>query len=74
MYRKRRGFNLDNVFRKMFYSSFIESVLTFYSICLFGSLSLKNKKRLEHIVKLCSKVAGIKLDDLPSCIEAGQQN
>lgn len=66
MYRKPRGFNLDNVFRKMFYLSFIESVLTFSSICWFGSLSLKNKKRLEHVVKLCSKVAGIKLDDLPS--------
>ncbi len=37
-YRKLRNFNVDSRFMKIFYSSFIESVLTFSFICWFGSL------------------------------------
>lgn len=49
---------------KMFYSCLIESVPSFSLIYWFGSFSLKNRKRLEYIVKLYCKVAGIKLNDL----------
>lgn len=32
--------------------------------CWFGSLSWKNEKRLDQSIKVCSKLAGIKLNDL----------
>ena len=57
-YQKLRSFNVDTTFMRMFYSFFIESVLTFTFICWFGSLTLKNRYRLEGIVKVCSKIAG----------------
>ena len=60
--RKLRSFNVDTVFMKMFYSCFIESVLTFTFICWHGSLSIKEKNRMQGIVKVCSKSAGTPLD------------
>lgn len=55
LYRKLSGFNVDNIF----YENVLVllSLFSFSLICWFGSLSLKNKKRLELIFKLCSKVA-----------------
>lgn len=49
---------------KMFYSPFIESVLPFSMICLFGNLSLKNRKKLEKTVELCGKITGATSNDL----------
>ena len=63
-YRKLRNFNIDPTFMRMFYSCFIESVLTFCFICWFGSLSTKNKNRLQNTVKTCSKIAGINFPTL----------
>jgi len=63
--RRLRNFNIDPTLMKMFYSCFLESVLTFFFfICWFGSLSAKNKKRLESIVRTCSKIAGINFPSL----------
>ena len=45
-YRKLRSFSVDISFMKMFYSCFIESILTFSFICWFGSLTLKDRNRL----------------------------
>jgi hypothetical protein len=42
--RKLRSFNVDSTILKLFYSSFIESVLTFSSICWFYNLNVKQKK------------------------------
>lgn len=56
LYRKRRGFNVDNIFMKMFHADSV--------ICWFGSLTIENRKKLENIVKLCSKVSGIRLNDV----------
>ena len=58
------SFDVDKCVMKIFYSCSIESVLTFSFICWFGSLSLKNKKSLDCIVRRCSEVAGIQLDEL----------
>ena len=57
-------FNVDNCFMKILYSCFIESVWTFSFICWFGPVRLKNRKKLDHIVKLCSKTAGLNLNKL----------
>ncbi len=48
----------------VFYNSIVESVLTFAIISWFGSLSLGDKKRLEHIVKVASKIIGVTLPDV----------
>ncbi len=48
----------------LFYHSMVESVLTFATITWFGSSQWEIKKRLEHIVKVASKITGLKLRDL----------
>ncbi len=40
------------------------SLLFFSFICSFGSLTLKNKRRLEHTVKLRGKIVGVNLKEL----------
>ena len=60
-YRKLRNFYVDNTFMQMFYSCFIESVLTFTFICWYGSISIKNKNRLQGLTNICSKIAGLSL-------------
>lgn len=62
--RKLRNINIDTKFMKMFYSCFIESVLTFAFICWFGSINLKNRNRLQGIVRVCSKIVGTPLTDI----------
>ena len=62
--RKRRNINIDSKFMEMFYSCFIESVLTFAFICWFGSINLKNRNRLQGIVRVCSKIIGTPLTDI----------
>jgi len=62
--RRLRNFNIDCTLMKMFYSCFLESVLTFCFICWFGSLSARNKNRLESIVRTCSKIVGINFPPL----------
>ena len=54
--RKLRSFNVDSNILKLFYSSFIESVLTFSFICWFFNLTLKQKNSLRKIVNLSSKI------------------
>lgn len=63
-YRKLRNFNVDHSFMKMFYSCFIESILTFSFICWHGSLSITQQNRVNDVVKVCSKIAGTALNDL----------
>lgn len=41
-----------------------ESVITFSNIARFGNLSTGNKNMLQHIVKVASKIIGVKLPDL----------
>lgn len=46
-------------------SCFTESVLTFSLVCWNGSISLKKKKKNRLQTKVCSKVEGTTLTDLP---------
>ena len=59
-----RNFNVDSTFMKMFYSCFIESILTFSFVAWYGATTLKNKSRLQGVVKVCSKVSGCTLSCL----------
>ena len=63
-YRKLRSFKVDTTFMKIFYSCFIESILTFSFICWFGSLTAKDKNRLSSIVRVCGRIAGTSLEEL----------
>lgn len=58
------NFNVDYTFMKMFYSCLMESVLTFSLVCWYRFLSQRNKNRLQEIVNVCSKVAGVSLNNL----------
>lgn len=62
---EKRSCNYNSsTFKKMLWSCFIESILTFTFINRFGLLNLKNKKRLLRIAKVCCKVVGATLNDL----------
>ena len=62
--------NLEVRILSNFYCSFIKSLLTFSSVCwLFNRLSIKDKNSLNSIVKVCSKIIGVKQRDLCSLWE-----
>lgn len=44
----------------------MESLLTFSFICWFGDLSVKDKKCVNDVTRLCSKITGVHLEDLGS--------
>ena len=67
--RRLNSFNVRKETMCMFYQSFIESILTFSFICWFGGLSIKDKNCLYNIVKVCSKIIGIRQRDLSSLWE-----
>lgn len=55
-------------FYENFNSCFIESVLTFFLHAAFGSLTLRNKKRLKGVVRVWvkpTKIVGVTRNDLP---------
>ena len=54
---------------QMFYRSFIESVLTTSFVCWFGTLSVKNRGRLNSIVNRGSKVVGVRQTGLNELYE-----
>lgn len=67
--RVNRGFIYFNVSKNiqcLFYKSFIESLLTFSFICWFNALSVRDKNCLNGIVKVCSKIIGVKQEHLSS--------
>ncbi len=61
--QKLCSFKVDSTFMKMFYSCCIESVITFSFVCWYGSLNVKNRNRLQGIVKVCGKIVGTTLND-----------
>ena len=64
--RKLNSFGVCKTILCTFYQTFIESLLTFSFICWFNGLSVKDKKSLSNIVKVCSKITGTQLNDLCS--------
>ena len=53
-----RAFKVNNTIVERCYQSFIESVLAFSMICWFGSLGVREKMRLNGIVRTCEKIIG----------------
>ncbi len=62
--RKLAKFQVDRSLMKMFYSSFIESIISFSIICWYGNLANKDKNSLSRIVRVAPKVAGGKFSSL----------
>ena len=62
--RKLRGFQVDRTLMRMFYSSCMESILTYSITSWFGNLSVANRNRLGGIIKVCQKTIGTTLNPL----------
>ena len=62
--RKLRSFDINKKVLGTVYCSLIESILTFNIITWFGHLTLKDRNRLNRIVKIASKVIGLKQNTL----------
>ena len=59
-----RSFMVSSKILQRCYNAYIQSVLTFSIVCWFGSVTGKERMKLNGIVSLCEKVIGIKLDRL----------
>ena len=53
---KLRSLGVNTSLLRVFYKSFIESILTFSIICTYGTLCVKSKRTLERVVNTCSKI------------------
>ena len=62
--RKINSFGVSRPILCTVYLSYIESLLTFSFICWFGGLSLKDKNSLNSVVRVCSKIIGVKQTEL----------
>ena len=62
--RRLRFFNVNRKIMLLFYTTFIQSVLTSNFLTWYGSLTVQGKNKLNKIVKTASKVCGANLDNL----------
>lgn len=62
--RKLARFQIDKSLMSLFYSAFIESVLSFSIICWYGNLGTREKNALDRIVKVASKIVGVQFTSL----------
>ena len=62
--RRLRFFNVNRKIMLLFYTTFIQSVLTSNFLIWYGSLTVQGKNKLNKIVKTASKVCGANLDNL----------
>ena len=67
--RKLRSFNVNTTVMSTFYVAFIQSILTFSFHCWYGSLSVQQKTKVDKIVNIASKIAGVKFECLSSIYE-----
>ena len=68
--RKLANFQVDKSLMKLFYSAFIESIISFSIICWYGNLNLKDKNQLNRIVKTASKIAGVSFSSLDQVFQS----
>ena len=54
--QKLRNLNVNKDILQTFYRSFIESILTFSCMCWYGSLTMADKKRVDKVLNVCSKI------------------
>ena len=57
--RKLNYFSVHQTILTFFHRSFTENVLSFYFICWFHSLGVKNRNSLQRIVRIASKIIAV---------------
>ena len=57
--------NIDNKILELFYTSVVQSVITFSITCWFGNCSMESKNKLSRIIKQCSKLGVPDVASLP---------
>ena len=62
--RKLKSFNVDSYILDLVYKSLVQSVLTFNIVTWYGNLGVREKKKLNRIVNLASKIIGIQQQPL----------
>lgn len=62
--RKLRSFGASISTMHLFYTMFIQSILSFSGPCWIGALSLRNRNKINKVVNVASKVAGVRFDDI----------
>ena len=62
--RKLKTFDVDKKMLEMIYRSLAESILTFNIVTLYGHLAVKQKKRLNKIVNIATKLINLKQKSL----------
>ena len=64
--RKLRSLNIRPDILKAFYSSHIESVVTFSFLSWFGGLTVSNVNKLQTVVNTCTKICGTECKSMKS--------
>ena len=62
--RKLRTFHMDTDILKLFYSSTVQSVITYSFLCCWNSLGAKQKSKLQKIQKKAKRIIGCDLLNL----------
>merc|ERR1711893_209277 len=62
--RKLKTFHLDNEILSLFYSSIIQSAITYNTVCWWSCLSVGNKIKLERIRRSAERIIGCCLENL----------
>jgi hypothetical protein len=62
--QKLKKLGVNSRILQTFYTSFIESVLTFSFICWYGSLCVRSKGVLDRVVNVCGKIVGVQQQSL----------
>ena len=60
--RKLKHFNVDSTILNLFYTSVVQSVVTFSSVCWYNNLSVGNKVKLDRVRKAAERIIGKDLD------------
>ena len=67
--RKLNSFGVGPRLLELFYRATVESVLTFNSLCFFGSITERDRARLSKITKTASRLIGRPVNDLNDLFE-----
>ena len=66
---KLKHFKIDQTIMRMFYRTFIQSVITFNFLSWYGNLSVRNVNKLTKIVNTASKIIGLPLESISNYYE-----
>ena len=62
-------FKIDQTILRLFYRTFIQSVITFNFLTWHGNLSVRNKNKISKIVNTASKIIGLPIESIGNFYE-----